>query len=119
MIALALSVVAAKVVEYLVEIALALSVVAAKVVEYLVEIALTVVAGIALTVVAKKVGESLAKKVVEYLVEIALYVAAKVSECLVAPFARPFRYIWNYKTNFDNFKTEETWIPSYKGYMSL
>ncbi|KAK0599638.1 hypothetical protein LWI29_007194 [Acer saccharum] len=133
-IALALSVVAVKVEEYLVEIGLALSVVAAKVEEYLVGIDLSVVAakvveylveiGLALSVVAAKVEEYLvgidlsvvAAKVVEYLVEIALYVAAKVWECLVAPIARPFRYIWNYKTNFDNFKAEETWIPSHRDY---
>ncbi|KAK3200420.1 hypothetical protein Dsin_023835 [Dipteronia sinensis] len=41
------------------------------------------------------------------MVEIAISVAAKVAECLVAPIARPFSYIWNYKTNFDNLKTED------------
>ncbi|TXG65706.1 hypothetical protein EZV62_006981 [Acer yangbiense] len=40
------------------------------------------------------------------MVEIALSVAAKVAECLVAPIAQPFSYIWNYKTNLDNLKTE-------------
>ncbi|TXG65722.1 hypothetical protein EZV62_006997 [Acer yangbiense] len=40
------------------------------------------------------------------MVEIALSVAAKVVEYLVGPIARPFSYIWNYKTNFDNLKTE-------------
>ncbi|KAK2633598.1 hypothetical protein Ddye_028435 [Dipteronia dyeriana] len=39
--------------------------------------------------------------------EIAVSVAAKVAEYMVGPIARPFSYIWNYKTNFDNLKTEE------------
>ncbi|TXG65720.1 hypothetical protein EZV62_006995 [Acer yangbiense] len=41
------------------------------------------------------------------MVEIALSVATKVTECLVAPIAGPFSYIWNSKTNFDNLKTED------------
>ncbi|KAK3200408.1 hypothetical protein Dsin_023823 [Dipteronia sinensis] len=41
------------------------------------------------------------------MVEIAFSVAAKVAEYLVAPIARPFSYIWNYKTNFDDLKTED------------
>ncbi|TXG65713.1 hypothetical protein EZV62_006988 [Acer yangbiense] len=40
------------------------------------------------------------------MVEIAISVAAKVVEFLVGPIARPFSYIWNYKTNFDNLKSE-------------
>ncbi|KAK2640652.1 hypothetical protein Ddye_028447 [Dipteronia dyeriana] len=39
--------------------------------------------------------------------EIALSVAVKVAEYLVGPIARPYSYIWNYKTNFDNLKTED------------
>ena len=39
------------------------------------------------------------------MVEIAISVAAKVAEYFVAPIVRPFRYIWNYKTNFQNLET--------------
>ncbi|TXG66098.1 hypothetical protein EZV62_007373 [Acer yangbiense] len=39
------------------------------------------------------------------MVEIAISVAAKVAEYLVAPIVRPFSYIWNYKTNFQNLET--------------
>ncbi|TXG65740.1 hypothetical protein EZV62_007015 [Acer yangbiense] len=78
------------------------------------------------------------------MVEVGVSVAAKIAEYLVAPIVRPFSYIWNYKTNFQNLEMEvrklkgrrdtvqqmadearrnaeeieehETWIPSYKGY---
>ncbi|KAL5825165.1 hypothetical protein ACOSQ3_021228 [Xanthoceras sorbifolium] len=38
--------------------------------------------------------------------EIAISVAAKVAEYLVAPIARPFRYLWKYKSNVENLETE-------------
>ncbi|KAK2637738.1 hypothetical protein Ddye_025533 [Dipteronia dyeriana] len=38
--------------------------------------------------------------------EIAISVAAKVAEYLVAPIARPFSYLWNHKSNFENLKNE-------------
>ncbi|TXG65328.1 hypothetical protein EZV62_006603 [Acer yangbiense] len=40
------------------------------------------------------------------MVEIAISVAAKIAEYLVAPVRRPFRYLWNYKTNLKNLKNE-------------
>ncbi|KAK3198750.1 hypothetical protein Dsin_022165 [Dipteronia sinensis] len=40
------------------------------------------------------------------MVEIAISVAAKIAEYLVAPIGRPFKYLWNYKTNLENLKNE-------------
>ncbi|KAK1582139.1 hypothetical protein Q3G72_012181 [Acer saccharum] len=40
------------------------------------------------------------------MVEIVISVAAKIAEYLVAPVGRPFRYLWNYKTNLENLKNE-------------
>ncbi|KAK0600149.1 hypothetical protein LWI29_012200 [Acer saccharum] len=40
------------------------------------------------------------------MVEIAISVAAKTAEYFVDPIARPFRYLWNYKTNFEKLENE-------------
>ncbi|KAK3200230.1 hypothetical protein Dsin_023645 [Dipteronia sinensis] len=40
------------------------------------------------------------------MVEIAISVAGKIAEYLVAPIARPFSYLWNYKTNFEKLENE-------------
>ncbi|KAK2640660.1 hypothetical protein Ddye_028455 [Dipteronia dyeriana] len=40
------------------------------------------------------------------MVEIAMSVATKIAEYLVMPIARPFNYVWNYKSNFENLEME-------------
>ncbi|TXG65884.1 hypothetical protein EZV62_007159 [Acer yangbiense] len=49
--------------------------------------------------------------------EIAISVAAKVAEYLVAPIARPFGYLWNHKSNFENLKNEVKKLEGRRDYV--
>ncbi|KAK1569173.1 hypothetical protein Q3G72_033429 [Acer saccharum] len=49
------------------------------------------------------------------MVEIAIAVAGKIAEYMVAPIARPFRYLWNYKSNLENLKTEVEKLEARRG----